>query len=120
MGRLLRGLMAKGGFRLVKLEGGSRETAIASQTSAVIGIAGNAAAVAAEAERWADILKKEYAATESGLRIRGRADVQLRRRRKRLFQAPCLPGGAGADPGGPGNFRFDQRTLRCGNRQGPG
>lgn len=77
MGRLLRGLMAKDAFRLVKLEGGSRETAIASQSSAVIGVSGGAAGVLAETERWAGILKKEYAATEPNMVVSAKAGAKV-------------------------------------------
>lgn len=78
MGRLLRGLMKKGGFRLVKLEGGGRETAIAARASAVIGVSGDASAVLAEAERWAGILKEEYAATEPGMAVSAGAGAAVR------------------------------------------
>ena len=78
MGRLLQGLMAKDSFRLVKLEGGSRETAIAAQTSAVIGFSGNVAGAVAEVERWAGILKKEYAATEPGMTVSAKVGTTVR------------------------------------------
>ena len=76
MGRLLHGLSGKAPFRLVRLEGGSRETAIAAETTAVIGVEGSASPLLEEAERWAAILKKEYAATEPNLSVSARAGAK--------------------------------------------
>ena len=52
MARLLRGLAAKADIRLVGLEGGARETAIAASTVAVVGAASGADALAALAEEF--------------------------------------------------------------------
>lgn len=73
MGRMLQGLMHKAPFQLIHLEGGSRETAIASKTTAVLGVNGDASALLAEAGRWAEILKKEYAATEPSMTVSAKA-----------------------------------------------
>ena len=78
MGRLLRGLWSKGPFQLIKLEGGSRETAIAAQTAAVIGVPGDAAPLLDEVKRWAEVLKKEYAATEPGMSVSAKAGAKAK------------------------------------------
>ena len=74
MGRLLGALGEKLPYRLVKLEGGSRETAIAATAAAVIGVAVGCADTAAEiAESCGAVFAKEYAATEPGLTVIAKA-----------------------------------------------
>ena len=70
MGRLLGTLGEKLSYQLVKLEGGSRETAIAATAAAVIGVAEGCADTAAEiAESCGAVFAKEYAAAEPGLTV---------------------------------------------------
>lgn len=70
MGRLLAALGEKLPLRLVKLEGGSRETAIASMASALVGVPEVSAAEAVETARaYGAVFAREYAAAEPGLRL---------------------------------------------------
>lgn len=70
MGRLLGALGEKLPYQLVKLEGGSRETAIAATATAVIGVAAGSGDAAAEiAKSCGAVFTKEYAATEPGLTV---------------------------------------------------
>ena len=70
MGRLLGALGEKLSYQLVKLEGGSRETAIAATAAAVIGVAaGSADTVVEIAASCGAVFAKEYAATEPGLTV---------------------------------------------------
>lgn len=74
MGRLLGALGEKLSCQLVKLEGGSRETAIAATATAVIGVAAGCADTVMEiAERCGAVFAKEYAATEPGLTVIAKA-----------------------------------------------
>lgn len=74
MGRLLGTLGEKLSYRLVKLEGGSRETAIAATATAVIGVAaGSADAAVKIAGSCGAVFAKEYAATEPGLTVIAKA-----------------------------------------------
>ena len=69
MARLLRGLAAKADIRLVGLEGGARETAIAASTVAVVGAASGADALAALAEEFGAQLRREYATAEPDMSV---------------------------------------------------
>lgn len=70
MVRLLGALGEKLPYQLVKLEGGSRETAIAATAAAVIGVAaGSADTVVEIAANCGAVFTKEYAATEPGLTV---------------------------------------------------
>ena len=61
-------------YRLVKLEGGSRETAIASAATAVIGVAeGDAELAVKVVEDCAAVFAKEYATAEPGLSLTAKA-----------------------------------------------
>ncbi len=74
MGRLLGALGEKLAYRLVKLDGGSRETAIASAATAVIGVADNDAESAVKVvEDCAAVFAKEYATAEPGLSLTAKA-----------------------------------------------
>lgn len=74
MGRLLGALGEKLSYQLVKLEGGSRETAIAATATAVIGVAADSADAAAEiAGSCGAVFAKEYAAAEPGLTVIAKA-----------------------------------------------
>lgn len=74
MGRLLGALGEKLSCQLVKLEGGSRETAIAATATAVIGVAAGCADTVMEiAEHCGAVFAKEYAATEPGLTVIAKA-----------------------------------------------
>ena len=74
MGRLLGTLGEKLSYRLVKLEGGSRETAIAATATAVIGVAaGSADAAVKIAGSCGAVFAKEYAAAEPGLTVIAKA-----------------------------------------------
>ena len=74
MGRLLGALGEKLSCQLVKLVGGSRETAIAATATAVIGVAAGCADTVMEiAERCGAVFAKEYAATEPGLTVIAKA-----------------------------------------------
>lgn len=74
MGRLLGTLGEKLSYRLVKLEGGSRETAIAATATAVIGVAaGSADAAVKIAGSCGVVFAKEYAAAEPGLTVIAKA-----------------------------------------------
>ena len=74
MGRLLGTLGEKLSYQLVKLEGGSRETAIAATATAVIGVAADSADAAAEiAGSCGAVFAKEYAAAEPGLTVIAKA-----------------------------------------------
>lgn len=74
MGRLLAALSEKLPCRLVKLEGGSRETAIAAAATAVIGVPEVSAAEAVEtAKACGAVYAREYAAAEPGLCVDARA-----------------------------------------------
>ena len=74
MGRLLGALGEKLAYRLVKLGGGSRETAIASAATAVIGVADNDAESAVKVvEDCAAVFAKEYATAEPGLSLTAKA-----------------------------------------------
>ena len=77
MARMLCGLAKKNSdYRLVKLEGGSRETAIAAKTTAVIGVpAGKTAEVMDAATALGAVFKKEYASTEPGMVVEIKAGV---------------------------------------------
>ena len=68
MARMLNGLAKDFKYQIVKLEGGSRETAIAAKTTAVIGVsAGCSANVAEAAVAIGSVFKKEYLAAEPGM-----------------------------------------------------
>ena len=69
MARLLRELAAKADIRLVGLEGGARETAIAASTVAVVGAASGADALAALAEEFGAQLRREYATAEPDMSV---------------------------------------------------
>ena len=74
MGRLLRTLSEKVPCRLVKLEGGSRETAIAAAATALIGVPEVSAAEAVEiAMACGAVYAREYAAAEPGLCVNAKA-----------------------------------------------
>lgn len=74
MGRVLGELGEKLPYRLVKLEGGSRETAIASAATAVIGVAeGDAELAVKVVEDCAAVFAKEYATAEPGLSLTAKA-----------------------------------------------
>ena len=74
MGRLLRTLSEKVPCRLVKLEGGSRETAIAAAATALIGVPEVSAAEAVEiAMACGAVYAREYAAAEPGLCVNVKA-----------------------------------------------
>ena len=75
--RLLHGLAEKVDYRLVKLDGGSRETAIASKSVAVIGVTdGGAETVLAEVEKLGMVFKKEYATTEPAMVVAAKAGTR--------------------------------------------
>ena len=77
MARLLHGLAEKVDYRLVKLDGGSRETAIASKSVAVIGVTdGGAETVLAEVEKLGMVFKKEYATTEPAMVVAAKAGTR--------------------------------------------
>lgn len=77
MARLLHGLAEKVDYRLVKLDGGSRETAIASKSVAVIGVTdGGTETVLAEVEKLGMIFKKEYATTEPAMVVAAKAGTR--------------------------------------------
>ena len=77
MARLLHGLAKKVDYRLVKLDGGSRETAIASKSVAVIGVTdGGTEAVLAEVEKLGTVFKKEYATTEPAMVVAAKAGTR--------------------------------------------
>ncbi len=91
MARLLKALTDKYGVQLVELQGGQRETAIASRSRAVVGTADGAAEeVIACAQAIAQGFKKEYATTEPGMQILigdagvGEADVVTAEDMKKL------------------------------------
>ena len=70
MGRLLGALGDKLPLRLVKLEGGSRETAIAAAATALVGVPEVSAAEAVDTARACGaVFAREYAAAEPGLRL---------------------------------------------------
>ena len=70
MGRLLDALAHKGDYRLIQLSGGPRETAIACEAHAVLGVAATEAEpLLAEVKRMAAVYQKEYATTEPGLTV---------------------------------------------------
>ena len=69
MGRFLNRLQKKTPYTLVSLEGGQKDNAIPLFCQAVIA-AEDAAAVAAEAAEFDAILKREYAASDEGVRVR--------------------------------------------------
>lgn len=70
MTRILNGLFDASDFRIVSLSGGSRETAIAAASTAVLGMDKKDMEKAKKAvEEWNAILKKEYASSEPGLSI---------------------------------------------------
>lgn len=69
MARLLRELAAKADIRLVGLEGGARETAIAASTVAVVGAASGVDALAALAEEFGAQLRREYATAEPDMSV---------------------------------------------------
>lgn len=74
MGRLLGELGKKLTYRLVKLEGGSRETAIAAAASAVIGVAkGDADAAIKLVEDCGAVFAREYATAEPGMTVGAKA-----------------------------------------------
>lgn len=74
MGRLLGTLSEKVPCRLVKLEGGSRETAIAAAATALIGVPEVSAAEAVEiAMACGAVYAREYAAAEPGLCVNAKA-----------------------------------------------
>lgn len=74
MGRLLRTLSEKVPCRLVKLEGGSRETAIAAAATALVGVPEVSAAEAVEiAMACGAVYAREYAAAEPGLCVNAKA-----------------------------------------------
>ena len=74
MGRLLDALGEKLSYQLVKLEGGSRETAIAATATAVIGVAAGCADTVVEiAESCGAVFAKEYAAAEPSLTVIAKA-----------------------------------------------
>lgn len=74
MGRLLGTLSEKVPCRLVKLEGGSRETAIAAAATALIGVPEVSAAEAVEtAMVCGAVYAREYAAAEPGLCVNAKA-----------------------------------------------
>lgn len=77
MARLLHGLAEKVDYRLVKLDGGSRETAIASKSVAVIGVTdGGTETVLAEVEKLGMVFKKEYATTEPAMVVAAKAGTR--------------------------------------------
>ena len=77
MARLLHGLAEKVDYRLVKLDGGSRETAIASKSVAVIGVTdGGAETALAEVEKLGVVFKKEYASTEPAMVVAAKAGAR--------------------------------------------
>ncbi len=70
MARILNGLFDVSDFRIVSLSGGSRETAIASASEAVIGMdKKDMDHVKKSVEEWNTLLKKEYASPDPGLTI---------------------------------------------------
>ena len=69
MARLLRELASKAEIRLVGLEGGSRETAIAALTTAVIGADCCAEELVKAAEALGESFKREYATAEPGMTV---------------------------------------------------
>ena len=70
MARILNGLYDVSDFRIVSLSGGSRETAIASASGAVIGMDKKDMENMKKAvEEWNVLLKNEYASPEPGLTI---------------------------------------------------
>ena len=74
MARLLDALREKAPHCLVKLEGGSRETAIAASAAAVIGVGADAVReVLAETEALGAVFAREYAAAEPGLAVTAKA-----------------------------------------------
>ena len=77
MARLLHGLAEKVDYRLVKLDGGSRETAIASKSVAVIGVMdGGTETALAEVEKLGVVFKKEYATTEPAMVVAAKAGTR--------------------------------------------
>lgn len=77
MARLLHGLAEKVDYRLVKLDGGSRETAIASKSVAVIGVMdGGTETALAEVEKLGMVFKKEYATTEPAMVVAAKAGTR--------------------------------------------
>lgn len=74
MGRVLGALDKELPFRLVKLEGGSRETAIAASAEAVIGVANGEAEKAVKiVEDCGAVFAKEYATAEPGMKVGAKA-----------------------------------------------
>ena len=69
MARLLRELASKAEIRLVGLEGGSRETAIAALTTAVIGADCCAEELVKAAGALGESFKREYATAEPGMTV---------------------------------------------------
>lgn len=70
MGRMLGALGEKLAYRLVKLEGGSRETAIASASTALIGVeAGMTQAAVDTVKACGAVFAKEYATAEPGMSV---------------------------------------------------
>ena len=70
MARILNALLNVADFRIVSLSGGSRETAIASASNAVIGVdKKDMDNVKKTVEEWDILLKKEYASPDPGLTV---------------------------------------------------
>ena len=76
MGRMLGALGEKLAYRLVKLEGGSRETAIASASTALIGVeAGMTQAAVDTVKACGAVFAKEYATAEPGMSVTAKAQA---------------------------------------------
>lgn len=82
MARLLNGLYDAAQYQLVALSGGSRETAIASKSDAVVGVAvADQEKILQAVADWAVVFKKEYASAEPDMVVKavaaGEAEVSV-------------------------------------------